>query len=176
MLFISCCVVHARAEVVAKGDNFIIDSIDVEAQRSFFSEKGLESTDSEHVVSTLKFRLFALEAKEKGLIGSLPEATGPFRNQIVREYYQIFQIYVMNLMETNPVSEDAIKSYYLSYPEKFRLNQSDSKKYDSGQDLWQMDEGVKKWIRYQITNSQQVVIIQNEFDRLKNKYHAVIVR
>jgi len=162
------------AGVVARGDGFVIDSADVEAQKAFFSEKGLESTDAEHVNSVLKIRLFVLEAKDSGFISSPKEASGPYKYGAVQENYRLFQAYIVRLMETYPVSEDAVLSYYLSYPEKFRLDKDDVKVDGQKQDLWLLDAGTKSWIRNQIVNSKKVVIVESEFQRLKTKYHVVM--
>jgi len=169
-----CWNMSALAAVVARGDGFVIDSSDVEAQKAFFSEKGFESTDAEHINSVLKIRLCVLEAKDSGLISSLPEATGPYKHEAVQEYYRLFLIYYQHLMETYPVSEDAILSYYLSYPEKFRLNQEGVKEDVQKQEVWSLDAGIKSWIRSKIISSKEVVIIESEFERLKTKYHVVM--
>jgi hypothetical protein len=159
--------------VVARGDGFVIDSADVEAQKAFFSEQGFESTDAEHLNSVLKIRLFVLEAKDSGLISSLPEAVGPYKYETVKEYYRLFLVYYQHLMETYPVSEDAVLSYYLSYPETFRLNQ-DAKEDVQKQGVLALDAGIKSWIRNKIVFSKKVVIMESEFDRLKTKYHVVM--
>ena len=169
-----CWYMPAVAAVVARGDGFVIDSSDVEAQKAFFSEKGFESTDAEHVNSVLKIRLCVLEAKDSGLISSLPEATGPYKHEAVQEYYRLFLIYYQHLMETYSVSEDAVLSYYLSYPEKFRLNQEGVREDVQKQEVWSLDAGIKSWIRSKIISSKQVVIIESEFERLKTKYHVVV--
>jgi hypothetical protein len=169
-----CWNMPAMAVVVARGDGFVIDSADVEAQKAFFSEQGFESTDAEHVNSVLKIRLCVLEARDSGLISGLPEATGPYKHEAVQEYYRLFLIYYQHLMETYPVSEDAILSYYLSYPEKFRLSQDGVKEDVSKQEVWVLDAGIKSWIRNKIISSKKVVIMEDEFERLKTKYHVVL--
>jgi hypothetical protein len=168
-----CWYMPAVAAVVARGDGFVIDSSDVEAQKAFFSEQGFESTDAEHLNSVLKIRLFVLEAKDSGLISSLPEATGPYKHETVQDYYRLSMVYYQHLMETYPVSEDAIQSYYLSYPEKFRLNQ-DAKEDVPKREVWVLDDGIKSLIRNKIVFSKKAVIMENEFVRLKTKYHVVI--
>jgi hypothetical protein len=160
------------ADVIARGDGFVIDSSALEEQKAFFSEKGFESTDAEHLKSALKMRLFALEAKDSGLISSLPEATGPYKYETVQEYYRLFMAYYLHLMETYPVSEDAVLSYYLSYPEKF---QKEGKAEDGQmQDVQVLNEGIKSWIRNKIVSSQKAAIIEDEYERLKKKYHVVM--
>ncbi len=166
--------VAATAGVLARGDGFVIDSGDVEAQKDYFLEKGFESTDQEHLNSVLKVRLFALEAKNSGLISSLPEATDTNKKETTQEYYRLFLLYYTHLMETYPVSEEAINSYYLSYPEKFLLNANGPKQDIKKQDLWALDADMKNWIRNKIVLSQKAVIIENEFERLKTKNHVVI--
>jgi hypothetical protein len=169
-----CWNMPAMAAVVARGDGFVIDSDDVEAQKAFFSEQGFESTDAEHVNSVLKIRLCVLEARESGLISSLPEAAAPYKYETVKEYYRLFLFYYQHLMETYPVSEDAINTYYLSYPEKFQINQEGVKENVQKQELWALDGGIKSWIRSKIISSKKVVIMEDEFERLKTKYHVVM--
>jgi hypothetical protein len=173
LMVVLCWYMPAVAAVVARGDGFVIDSSDVEAQKAFFSEQGFESTDAEHLNSVLKIRLFVLEAKDSGLISSLPEATGPYKHETVQDYYRLSMVYYQHLMETYPVSEDAIQSYYLSYPEKFRLNQ-DAKEDVPKREVWVLDDGIKSWIRNKIVFSKKAVIMESEFERLKTKYHVVI--
>ncbi len=162
------------ADVIARGDGFVIDSSDIEEQKAFFSEKGFESTDAEHLNAVLKMRLFALEAKDSGLTSGLPEVTGPYKHETLQEYYSLFMIYNQHLLETYPVSEDAIQSYYLSYPEKFRLNKEGEKEDGQKQNVWVLDEGIKSWIRNKIVFSKKAAIIEDEFERLKTKYHVVM--
>lgn len=169
-----CESMPVAAAVLARGDGFVIESSDIDAQKSFFSAKGFESTEAEYLNSVLKERLFILEAKNIGLIDSLPEPTGPYQNEMAKEYHRLFLIYYQHLMETYPVSEDAIQSYYLSYPEKFLLNDKGPKENIKNQDLWALDDEIKVWIKSQIVISKQPVIVANEFDRLKTKYHVVI--
>lgn len=175
-IVILTCVLVAMpsvAAVLVRGDGFVVDSSDVEAQKDFFSEKGFESTDAEHLNAVLKMQLFAFEAKNSGLVDSLPEPTGPYKNETVMEYNRLFQIYYQHLMETYTVSDDAILSYYLSYPEKFLLNDESPKGNIKKEDLWVLDGNIKNWIHSQIVLSKKAVIMEDEFKRLKNKYHVV---
>ncbi len=169
-----CWNMPAMAVVVARGDGFVIDSDDVEAQKAFFSEQGFESTDAEHLKSALKMRLFVLEAKNSGLISNLPEATGPYKYETVQECYRLYMVYYQHLMEAYPVSEDAIQSYYLSYPDKFRLDKESAKKGGQKLEVWALDAGIKSWIRNKIVDSKQTEIVEKEFERLKTKYHVVV--
>ena len=153
-----CFNMSALAVELARGDGFTIDSSDVEAQKAFFSEKGFESTDTEHLNSVLKIRLFVLEARDSGLISSLPEAAN--KDEMVKEYYRLSQVYYLHLMETYPVSEDAILSYYLSYPDKFLLNKEGAIESIKKQDIRPLDDNIKDWIRNQITQSKQAVIME----------------
>ncbi|MCX5880713.1 MAG: hypothetical protein NTU74_02575 [Deltaproteobacteria bacterium] len=166
--------IPVMAEVVARGDGFVIDSSDVEALKAFFSEKGFESTDAEHLNSALKMRLFVLEARDSGLISSLPVTTGPYKYETVQEYYRLFLVYYQHLMETYPVSEDAIQSYYLSYPDKFMINKEGAKEDGQKQEVSALDDGIKSFIRNKIVFSKKAVIIDDEFKRLKTKYHVIV--
>lgn len=162
------------ARVLARGDGFVIDSSDVEAQKEYFSQKGFESTDAEHLNATLRLRLFAMEAKSSGLVDNLPEPTGPYSYEMAQEYDRLFRIYYQHLMETYPVSDDVVLSYYLSYPEKFLANKEGPKNDLKKEDLIPLEASIMNWIRSQIVLSKKLVIIQEEFDRLKKKYHVVI--
>lgn len=169
------CAKPAVAKVLAKGEGFEITTDDVENQKAFFKENGFESTDAEHLNAVLKMRLFALEAKANGLIQSLPEPSGPYKYEMVQRYNQIYQSYVIDLLSKYPVSDDAILSYYQSYPEKFRVGKENgSEKGDPAESEMKLDAGLKRWIRDQIVESKKVVIIQDEFERLKAKYHVEI--
>lgn len=168
-----CISTKASAIVMARGDGFVIDSSDIDAQRAFFSEKGFESTDAEYLNSVLRVRLFVLEAKNSGLIDSLPESSGPQKYGETEEYYKYFLFYYQHLMETYPVSDDAVLSYYYSYPEKFLQNTEGPKEDIKKEDLVALDDSTKTWIRNQIVLSKKAVIVEDEFDRLKKKYHVV---
>ncbi len=162
------------AAVMARGDGFIIDSSDIDAQKDFFSEKGFESTDVETLNSVLRIRLFVIEARNSGLIDNLPEVAGPQKYGLTEEYYRLFMLYYQHLMETYPVSEDAVLSYYLSYPEKFLKDKGIAKVKINKEDVWALDGNINGWIRNQIVVSKQIVIVDNEFQRLKAKYHVVV--
>ena len=77
-------------------------------------------------------------------------------------------------METYPVSEDAIQSYYLSYPDKFMINKEGAKEDGQKQEVSALDDGIKSFIRNKIVFSKKAVIIDDEFKRLKTKYHVIV--
>lgn len=168
--------VSAMAVVLVRGDGFVVDSNDIEAQKEFSSQKGFETTEAEYLNAVLKTRLFVLEAKNSGLIDKLPEPSGPQKYGAAEEYNKLFMLYYQHLMETYPVADDAVLSYYLSYPEKFLKNAEGPKQNLSKDDLMPLDDTIKTWIRNQIVLSKKVVIVENEFDRLKTKYHVVYER
>jgi len=165
---------NAAARTLAFGDSFAITTEYIAAQKAFFSVLGFEADDSEHIKAALKMRLFALEGIEKGIIDKLPDETSSFRDQTVRQYNEIFRKVVEYLIETYPVPEDAIRSYYLSYPDKF-LKRLDAPKTDIHQeDLLPLDDALKKWIHDKIALTKKVAIIDEAYERLKQKYHVVI--
>lgn len=162
------------AGVLARGDGFEVDSSDVDAQMEYFREKGFESSNEGHLNSVLKLRLFALEAKEKGIISELPNTDAPYsKKKEVGAYLGAYKSYLAFLLETYPVSEDAIVSYYYSYPERFSVENNDDKA-NSNQGLMPLDSNIKNWIRFQILESKKPAIIEGEFVRLKAKYHVIM--
>lgn len=165
----------AMAGVLAHGDGVVITTEDIAPQKEYFYKQGFETSDAEHLKSVLKMRLFVLEAKATGIIDKMPEAIGPYQYQLIHEYNQQFLVYVNHLLKTYPVSDDAIRSYYLSNPDKFLLS-SETLRPDfiKNDELLPLDDGVKRIIHNKIATARKVTIIANEFERLKTKYHVVI--
>lgn len=164
--------------VVAQGDGFVITTDDIEAQKEFFREKGFESNDKEHLNVAIKMRMFALEAKKLGLVSFDFEASGPSVKDMVDRYNKAAIIYMNHVMEHFPISDAAIETYYLAYPEKF-LKERDPKgilEFVTPDDLMPLDENLRKQIRAHLVRFRRPEILENEFVRLKEVYHVSISR
>lgn len=165
---------NAEAETLASGDGFSITSEYVDAQKAFFSRMGFQSDDVEHLKAALKMRLFALEGLSMGIIDRLPEDATLPRERAVQQYNEIFEKVVAHLIETYPIPEDAIHSYYMAYPDKFLKRLDTPKENIRQEDVMPLDDTLKKWIHDKIARPRKAAIIDDEFERLKQKYHVVI--
>lgn len=163
-----------KTTVLARGDGFVVTSEDIDAQKSYFKERGFESNDREHLNVAIKMRVFALEAKKLGLIAYDFEASGPSAKEMVDRYNKAANIYMDHVMANFPISDAAIETYYLAYPEKFLKNRDPKNQiaFVTPDDVYPLDEKLKQEIRDHLIQFRRPEIMENEFIRLKKAYHV----
>lgn len=174
-IFLTVAVSGAEeATVLARGDGFIVTTEDIDAQKSYFKERGFESNGKEHLNVAIKMRVFALEAKKLGLIAYDFEARGPSAKEMVDRYNKAANIYMEHVMANFPISDAAVETYYLAYPGKFlkKRDQQDKIEFVTPDDVYPLDEKLKKEIRDHLVQFRRPEIMENEFIRLKKAYHV----
>jgi len=161
-------VAFAEGGIVAEGDGFVISQQDIADIQAYFSERGFESNEREYVSGALKLFLFAEEAAADGLAAK-PDASLSGKEKVER-LYKLHKLYANHLIESYPLSKEAIESYFLAYPEKF-VN-SESLFDEDRKQVYAQDTEKKEWIRNKILAAKKSRLLENEFQRLKEKYHV----
>ena len=162
--------VAASDDVVAEGDGFVITRNDIAAEQTYCSERGFETTQKEYVNGAVKIWLFSKEAVAKGLVGEVdPSLDGVDK---IERLHRLEKLYVNYLLESYPLSDQAIESYYYAYPEKFGIGIKDSITGERNLDAGELDQAKKDWIRRKILSTKEMPMSENELQRLKDKYHV----
>jgi hypothetical protein len=113
--------------------------------------------------------LFAEEARAKGLFEKTDAVL--YGKEKIGRLYQLHKLYTSYLVESLPIDELAVESYYLAYPEKFGIKNESTFDKDN-QQVNVLDSEKKEWIWKKILAAKKTVLIENEFQRLKEKYHV----
>jgi hypothetical protein len=153
---------------VAIGDGFVVTKADVDELEAFTAAHNFASTGEEYRKAALKLRLFSMEAEALGL-GSGESMQGQTLQDSVKVMYDLYERYVDKLVEDYPVSDIAIKSYYLANPEKFRKPVAVAPESE----FYPLDKSLKKKIRLKIAAARKPVLVEQAFERLKEKYHVI---
>jgi hypothetical protein len=152
---------------VAIGDGFVVTKADVDELKAFTAAHNFGSTEEEYRKAALKLRLFSMEAEALGL-GSGERSQGQTLNDSFKVMYDLYGRYVDKLVDDYPVSDIAIKSYYLANPEKFRKPVAVAPENE----FYPLDEALKEKIRKKIAAARKPVLVEQAFERLKEKYHV----
>jgi len=145
---------------VAVGDGFEVTQGDVEELISYTKLASFRSTEKQHIIAAVRIKVFAEEAKALGLgqageIGEKEkdaEAEKTFGEQI-----KLSKRYIVKILQDYPVSDLVIESYYRGHPDTIQEP---------------LDEALKKRIRQKIVIAKRKAIIDQCFERLKEKYHV----
>ena len=174
--------------LVAVGDGFRVTESDVAELTEFASKKKIRTTDEEYRRGAVKLRLFALEAKNMGLVDS-KDAVSSFSgdDMSVEEMMKCQGKYFYFLYEGANVSDSAVRSYYLSHPKTFRkeeekkeggnedsiqAKESSSDTFVGKEDMMPLDEKIKKRIRLTLVKANWAEIEENAYKDLVAKYHV----
>ena len=180
MMFINAALAVAGDVVVATGDDFVVYSRDIDVLRDVYGTTGFETTSKEYTDAMLKVRLFAKESLALKLGGPLvADDSGALSVQtemtvdILQKLLQMYGLYISYIYDCYPVSDAAIESYYLAFPEKTAR---------SGESLVNdffrpdtLDEEMKKMIRNRLIQNRKPRLLADEFRRLSEKYHVKVL-
>jgi len=180
LMLINAASAIAGDVVVAAGDGFVVYSRDIDVLKDVYGATGFETSSKEYTDAMLKIRLFAKEALVLKLGGPLvADDSGALSEQtemtmeIFQKLLQMYGLYVSYLYDGYPVSDAAIESYYLSFPEKTTR---------SGEVLVNgffrpdtLDEEMKKIIRAKLIQNRKPRLLADEFKRLSEKYHVKVL-
>jgi len=166
---------------VATGDGIVVYSQDIDLMKAVYGESGFETTSKEYINAMLKVRLFAKEALELKLVDPLEAyeiAAQPMQPEMTKDRFQkllqIYSLYVAYIYDHCPVSDAAIESYYLAFPEKTTMSGETS----SGSGFFRpntLDEEMKKVIRSRLMQNRKPGLLADEFKRLCEKNHVKVV-
>jgi len=81
------------------------------------------------------------------------------------------KIYIQQILDDYAVPEDVIKSYYLSYPEKYQTGNTP----DGGMSVLPLDDNLKKEIKFDIVEKKKNTIIEEAVQNLMSKYHIQVI-
>jgi hypothetical protein len=160
-------IVSANETPVAVGDGFVLTKTDVDELKAFTATRNFGSTEEEYRKAALKLKLFSMEAEALGL-GSGERSQGQTLNDSVKVMYDLYGRYTDKLVDDYSVSAIAIKSYYLANPEKFRKPVAVAPESE----FYPLDEALKEKIRQKIATAKKPVLVEQAFERLKEKYHV----
>lgn len=154
----------ANQTPVATGDGFVITQEDVDKLNAYAMSQNFGSTEEQHRQAALRLKLFSMEAKALGLTAK--DAEG--KEETVPGMVALAEKYLDNLIREYPLSEAAVKSYYLAHPEKF-LRQTTTMAEDR---FLPLDEGLKEKIRLKILMAKRKAIADQAVEDLTEKYRV----
>jgi len=167
--------------IVATGDDFIIYSRDIDVIKDFYGPSGFETSSKEYINAMLKIRLFAKEAMVMKLGGPLTAVevdAQPMQSEMTMDRFQkllqAYSLYVTYIYDHYPVSDAAIESYYLAFPEKTARSGEASLSGDFFRPDT-LDEEMKKMIRSRLIQNRKPGLLTDEFNRLCEKYHVKVL-
>lgn len=166
--------------VVATGDGFVVYSRDIDVLKDVYGTTGFETSSKEYTDAMLKIRLFVKESLALKLGGPLvADDSGALSVQtemtvdILQGLLQMYSLYVSYVYDRYPVSDVAIESYYLAFPEKTTRSGevlvNDFFRPDT------LDEEMKKMIRARLIQNRKPGLLADEFKRLSEKYHVKVL-
>lgn len=154
----------ANQTPVATGDGFVITQEDVDKLNAYAMSQNFGSTEEQHRQAALRLKLFSMEARALGLTAK--DAEG--KEETVPGMVVLAEKYLDNLIREYPLSEAAVKSYYLAHPEKF-LRQTTTMAEDR---FLPLDENLKEKIRLKILMAKRKTIADQAVEDLKEKYRV----
>lgn len=169
--------------VVARGKDFVMTQDFVRAVENYYAKQGHYTKWEFLVDASLRVKLFAHE--ELSITSDqLPDdmESGPdYASRMVK----LSEDYVFRLISGHPVDDRTVLSYYRSYPEKFLENgQSPSNPFqvtriDEPLDpdkIAPLNDELAGLIRLRIGANNRREIVNEELERLKDKYGVEVVK
>ncbi len=159
--FISVGFAGEESVIVWKGKGIVVTQKDVTELIDFFKPV-FTSTDEEYLSAALKLKLYATEARLLGL--------GKDRDSgedTVSQLNELQKLYSAMILDTYPVSDLAVESYYWSHPKVFQLKKGEQASFP---ELMPLDDNIKERIRQAIRNAKSSELLSKAFEELKKKY------
>ena len=145
---------------VAVGDGFSVTQGEVEELISYTKLASFRSTEEQHIMAAVRIKLFAEEAKALGLGQAVQTGEKEKDTELKKtfgEQIKLSKRYIVKVLQDYPVSDLVIKSYYRGHPDTIQEP---------------LDEALEKRIRQKIVIAKRKAIIDQCFERLKDKYHV----
>lgn len=149
-----------EGKILAEGEGLVVSESELGVLRARFSP-GFQTTETEYCRALLRMKLFAKEAQATGL-DKEPTFQAKLDQMILQE---LSNLYVTSRLDSYPLSDEAIESYYQSHPDEF-----------GGRDnLKPLDDPLKKAIKDKIMGIKRAQIVNEEMDRLMEKYKVKLL-
>ena len=145
---------------VAVGDGFEVTQGEVEELISYTKLASFRSTEEQHIMAAVRIKVFAEEAKALGLGQAVETGEKEKDTEVEKtfgEQIKLSKRYIVKVLQDYPVSDLVIESYYQSHPDTIQEP---------------LDEALKKRIRQKIVLAKKKAIIDQCFERLREKYHV----
>ena len=145
---------------VAVGDGFEVTQGEVEELISYTKLASFRSTEEQHIMAAVRIKVFAEEAKALGLDQAVETGEKEKDTEVEKtfgEQIKLSKRYIVKVLQDYPVSDLVIESYYRGHPDTMPEA---------------LDEALKKRIRHKIVIAKRKAIIDQCFERLKDKYHV----
>jgi hypothetical protein len=167
--------------IVATGDDLVVYSQDIDVMKDVYGPSGFETSPKEYMDAMLKVRLFAKEALALKLGGPLAidaAADQPVPQEMTMDRFkmllQFYGLYVSYIYDRLPISDAAIESYYLAFPEKTTrsgeaISTGDFFRPDT------LDGEMKEIIRNRLIKNRKPGLVADEYKRLCEKYHVKVL-
>ena len=155
-----------RDRVFATADNGIaVTGEDIRKMKAILDEMHYHGTPVKYRNSALEVKLFAAEARRKGLdVADNQEDMSEFEAEM-----ELAKIYFQDLVANYPLSDAVIESYQRSHPDEFSKYNEESGRYEL-KPLDAVRDEIHEIIMTQSGKQHRVRL--NEFDRLKKAYNA----
>ena len=145
---------------VAVGDGFEVTQGEVEELISYTKLASFRSTEEQHIMAAVRIKVFAEEAKALGLDQAVETGEKEKDTEVENtfgEQIKLSKRYIVKVLQDYSVSNLVIESYYRSHPDTIQEP---------------LDEALKKRIRHKIVIAKRKAIIDQCFERLREKYHV----
>lgn len=180
----------ADDDVLAVGKGFEVSQSFVRNMGNFFEQHGLHTSSEELLEGAVRMKLFAIDAKEQGLVDDIPQGSS---EQDFKDLMRIQNLYLKNELKKLPVEDRVVQSYYRSYPRRFVQkvhNQAENPENATAEkqkkttipdppwtdeDLMPLDDALKNKIEAIVLQAQQKRISKRLFKKLEKKYDVEYV-
>ncbi len=151
--------------LLAIGDGVKVTASDMEEMRTHFESNRIFLKPEKYQVAALEMKLYAKEASELNLDSSVTYDKS--QDDFEREK-NLATIYLDHLIQTYPLEELIIESYYRAHPQKFEQWNESAQAYEAKP----IDDEVRQKIREIILAPKKRKIQQDEYQRLVEKYNV----
>lgn len=144
------------SKTIVKGNNFKVTEKEIHKFQKFYEDHNVFSTHDQYVKAYTRFKLFAQEYQK--INNDLEIKKDYSVKEIIKQNYA----YERSLIKDYKFPDLIIRSYYRSFPEKFRS--------DEDGHLKPLNKEVKKQIKNKLIDAKKKDIINQEYKRLSKEY------
>ncbi len=169
--------------VVARGKDFVMTQDFVRAIENYYAKQGHYTRWEFLVDASLRVKLFANE--ELSIISAQLPDDMEYGPDYASRMVKLSEDYIFRLISAHPVDDRTVLSYYRSYPEKFLENGQSPRtpfqvtRIDEPLDpdkIAPLSDELAGLIRLRIGANNRREIVNEELERLKEKYGVEIVK
>ena len=159
---------HAE-DVIATGENLKVTQEDVDELAAFFKQRHFESSPEGYREAAVKLKLFSMEAKALGLEKDIKDLD-QFEEGSVGYMNELQKRYNFYILESHPVGDKTIESYYWAHPDYFFDKENHDKEKFPEPDLLPLTPELKDKIREKVIFGQKEMLNQKAYEALKDQY------